>query len=158
MEYGAWVGGAMKFAQPFILIALFPTLLSGKKVNPKNYTQNATVTSVSSKSKETGAVVRNDFDPCSAVAQIHRERCESQRQKSKTLTARSASYVQISGEFENMDYTAVGGCFLHPGTYKVLADGPEIRFLTKDKRGKPAECRFRIIEEREQPTKKQGGQ
>lgn len=144
----------MKFARLFVLVALFPTFLLARKVNPKNYTQKATVTSVSSKSEETGAVIRNNFDPCSAVAAIHRERCESQRQKSKTLSTRSVSYVQISGEFEKMDYTAVGRCFLRPGTYKVLDKGLEIRFLTKGKRGKPADCRFRIIAERQRPAKK----
>jgi len=130
----------MKFAQPFALIVLLPTLLFGKKVDPKDFTQTATVTSVSSKSKETGASIRNDFDPCSAVAPIHREKCESERQKSKTVTTKSVSFVQISGEFQNVDYTAVGRCFLRPGTYKVLANGLEIR--------------FRVIEERQQPTKK----
>jgi hypothetical protein len=144
----------MKFAQLFALVVLLPTLLFGKKVNPKNYTRTATVVSVSSRSKETGATIRNNFDPCSAVALMYRKKCESQRQPSKTLTARSVSYVQVSGEFDKMNYTAVGRCFLHPGTYKVFANGLEIRFLIKDKRGKPTECQFRIIEERQQPTKK----
>jgi hypothetical protein len=144
----------MRFVHAFVLAALFSTLLFGKKVNPKNYTQTATVVSVSSKSKETGATIHNNFDPCSAVALMYRKKCESQRQPSKTLTSRSVSYVQVSGEFDKVNYTAVGRCFLHPGTYKVFANGLEIRFLIKDKHGKPTECQFRIVEERQQPKKK----
>jgi hypothetical protein len=146
----------MRVVHPLVLFALSPAFLFGKKVNPNDYTQNATVTSVSSKSRETGAVVRNDFDHCSAVAAIHRERCESQRQKSKTVTTRSTSYVEIHGEFGGMDFTAIGGgCFPQPRTYhKVRVDGLKIGFLTKNKHGKPAECKFQITEERQPPAKK----
>jgi hypothetical protein len=141
----------MRFSRGLFFLILFPALVFANKIDPKKYTQTATVVSSNIQTKETGATITNQPPVLKASdprAINHPELAQSQ---SREVKSHEISFVQIMGEFDNLEYTATGRCFLSPGTYKVSAEGLIIRFLTEDKHGKPAECRFHIIQ-KQQPS------
>ena len=142
-----------RLSRLFLLI-LFPVLLFAKKIDPQKYTHMVTVISSNIQSKETGATITNTPPVLRASDPRAINHPELARSQSREVKSHEISFVQITGEFNNLEYTATGQCFLPPGTYKVSAEGLNLRFLTKDKHGNPAECRFQIVQEHQPSPEK----
>ena len=144
----------MRLSRQLFLLLLFSAFVFAEKIDPQKYTQTATVVSSNTQTKETGATITNTPPVLSASDPRAINHPELARSQSREVKSHEISFVQIAGEVNNLEYTATGQCFLPPGTYKVSAEGLNLRFLTKDKHGNPAECRFQIVQEHQPSPEK----
>jgi hypothetical protein len=94
----------MRFSRRLFFLILFPALVFASKIDPKKYTQTATVLSSNIQTKETGATITNQPPVLKASdprAINHPELAQSQ---SHEVKSHEISFVQIAGEFNNLEY------------------------------------------------------